>query len=358
MQAARAGQSTRAGQSARSEQAARAGQAASGRAIRVGVFPYEHTQPLLTGEVTVEGVTATVEGAPIVSDVFQRAVRGDFDVAELGLTYFLRTWDTEQRPFTALPVFPNRNFRHSAIFVNTDSGIERPEDLTGKRIGEFALYGSDPGVWDKGILADEFGVRWEECSWVVGGTNSPLPAFDWIPSPTPAGLDVRHLDDGRTLGALLEEGEIDALISVDVPRAVRDGSPRVARLFPDYESTERDYYRRTGIFPPMHLVAVDRELATDDALTTAVYEAFRTAKAQVEQRYVDGAVKQHMGLITPWFSSLFERNRRLLGDDWWPYGVRRNREAVDTFLRYHYEQGLSKTLLTIDDIVAPALLDT
>lgn len=176
------------------------------RAIRVGVFPYEHTQALLTGEVPIEGVTATVEGAPIVSDVFRRAVLGEFDVAELGLTYFLRMWDTAQRPFVALPVFPNRNFRHSAIFVNTDSGIERPGDLTGKRIGEFALYGHDPGVWDKGILADEFGVRWEECSWVIGGTNTPLPAFDWLPLPAPAGAGIRHLEEGRTLNAMLEEG--------------------------------------------------------------------------------------------------------------------------------------------------------
>ncbi|WP_331760489.1 phosphate/phosphite/phosphonate ABC transporter substrate-binding protein (plasmid) [Streptomyces sp. NBC_01471] len=328
------------------------------REIHVGVFPYEHTQALLTGEVSIEGVTATVEGAPIVSDVFRRAVLGEFDVAELGLTYFLRMWDTAQRPFVALPVFPNRNFRHSAIFVNTDSGIEQSGDLAGKRIGEFALYGHDPGVWVKGILADDFGVRWDECSWVIGGTNTPLPAFDWLPLPTPADADVRHLGDGQTLGAMLEEGEIDALISVDVPRAITEGSPRVARLFPDYETVERDYYGRTGIFPPMHLVAVDREFASDGALLKAVFDAFCTAKGQVEQRYLGGAVKQHMNLITPWFSSLFERNRRLMGDDWWPYGVERNRKAVDMFLRHHYEQGLSKTLLTIEDITAPALLDT
>lgn len=157
---------------------------------------------------------------------------------------------------------------------------------------------------------------------------------------------------------MLEEGEIDALISVDVPRAITEGSPRVARLFPDYETVERDYYGRTGIFPPMHLVAVDREFASDGALLKAVFDAFCTAKGQVEQRYLGGAVKQHMNLITPWFSSLFERNRRLMGDDWWPYGVERNRKAVDMFLRHHYEQGLSKTLLTIEDITAPALLDT
>ncbi|MGW2958872.1 4,5-dihydroxyphthalate decarboxylase [Streptomyces sp. NPDC001220] len=330
----------------------------SDRRIRVGVHRYEHTEGLFSGDIAIEGVTATVESASVVSEIFRRMVRGDFDVAELGLTYFLRMWDTEECPFVGLPVFPNRNFRHSAVFVNSDSGIGKPEDLAGRRIGEFALYGHDAGVWPKGILADEFGVRPEDCSWVIGGTNFPLPPFDWLPQPLPAGVDIRRLAEGRTLGALLEAGEIDALVSVDVPEAILAGNPRVARLFPDYESAERDYFRRTGIFPPMHLVAVRRELATDTSLVTAVYDAFRAAKDLAGQRYVDGAAKQHWDLMTPWFSSLFDRNRRLLGDDWWPYGVERNRKAVNTFLRYHHEQGLSRRLLTIDDIIAPALLGT
>jgi 4,5-dihydroxyphthalate decarboxylase len=323
--------------------------------LNVAAYRYEHTAALFDGRVTIEGVDATWHTSPLVSDIFFEMTRGGYDVAEYGLSYFLRMWDTEESPFLALPIFLNRNFRHSAVFVNAHSGIDKPEDLTGKTIGEFALYGHDAGVWPKGILAEEYGFRPEECRWVIGGTDHPIPAFSWIPQPLPRGVEVRHAEDGETLGAMLERGEIDALISVDVPRSVLNGSPHVRRLFPDYESVERDYFRRTGIFPPMHLIAVRKELAERPGLAQAVYQAFSEAKDIVARQYLDGAAKQHMAVMTPWFSELFAKNRRLMSDDWWPYGVDRNRKAVDTFLRYHHEQGLSKNRLTSEDIFVPAL---
>ena len=328
------------------------------RPLRVGSYRYEHVDALFDGTVTIDGADATFESAPIVVEVFRRMVAGEFDVSELGLTYFLRTFDLDPQPFLALPIFPNRNFRHSAIFVNADSGIERPQDLEGKVVGEFALYGHDAGVWPKGILADEYGVRWDRCRWVIGGTDQFFPELEWIPRPAPDGIEIRHTADGETLGAMLEAGELDALISVDVPRALLDGSPRVKRLFADYESVERDYYRRTGIFPMMHVIAVKRELADEPELMRAVYAAFEEAKDRRAKWYLDGAAKQHMALMTPWFSELFAENRRLLSGDWWPYGLDANRKALDAFLRYHHEQGLSRRRLTVEDIFVPCLLDT
>jgi hypothetical protein len=328
------------------------------RRLNVAAYRYEHTAALFDGRVAIEGVEAAWHTSPLVSDIFFEMTRGGYDVAEYGLSYFLRMWDTEQSPFLALPIFLNRNFRHSAVFVNVHSGIEKPEDLTGKTIGEFALYGHDAGVWPKGILAEEYGFRPEECRWVIGGTNRPIPAFSWIPQPLPQGLDIRHAGDDETLGAMLERGEIDALISVDVPQGVLDGCAHVRRLFPDYESVERDYFRRTGIFPPMHIVAVRKEIAGRSGLMQAVYRAFSQAKDIVTRQYLDGASKQHMAVMMPWFSELFAENLRLMSDDWWPYGVDRNRTAVDTFLRYHYEQGLSKNRLTSEDVFAPALRDS
>ena len=327
------------------------------RKLAMGVYRYEHTEALLDGSVGIEGFDAQIETAPLVSDIFRRMTQGEFDVAEYGLTYFLRTFD-DGAPFRALPIFPNRNFRHSAVYISTRSGIEKPADLAGKTIGELALYGHDAGVWPKGILSDEYGVTPDQCSWVIGGTNHPIPSFDWIPQPIPPGVDVRHSAEGQTLGAMLETGEIDALISVDVPQALLDGSPAVARLFPDHETVERAYYQRTGIFPPMHVVAVRDELVGEPGLVGAVHRAFSQAKDLVMQQYREGATKQHGNLITPWFSSLFAANRRLLGEDWWPYGLTANRHAIDTFLRYHHEQGLSRRLLTSDDIFVPQLLDT
>ncbi|WP_326955426.1 PhnD/SsuA/transferrin family substrate-binding protein [Amycolatopsis sp. NBC_01286] len=324
--------------------------------LTMGVYRYEHTEPLFDGRVAID---ATLETSPLISDVFQRMAEGDLDVAEYGLTYFLRSFDLAGSPFLALPIFPNRNFRHSALFVNADSGIERPEDLAGKTIGEFALYGSDPGVWVKGILADEYGVTPERMNWVIGGTDHPIPSFGWIPQPVPDGVDVRHAGNEETLAALLEAGEIDALLSVDVPQSLLDGSTKkIRRLFVDYEAVERDYYRRTGIFPMMHVVAIRRELAEVPGLAASIYRAFGQAKEIVQEQYRANAAKQHMAVITPWFSELFAENRALLGEDWWPYGLDANRKAVDTFLRYHHEQGLSRRLLTSEDIFAPELLDT
>ncbi|WP_020673109.1 hypothetical protein [Amycolatopsis nigrescens] len=327
--------------------------------LKVGVYRYEHTEPLFDGRVAIDGVDATLDTSPLISDVFHRMAKGELDIAEFGLTYFLRSFDLADSPFLALPIFPNRNFRHSSLFVNIDSGIERPEDLAGKTVGEFALYGSDPGVWVKGVLADEYGVTPDQLDWVIGGTDHPIPSFDWIPQPVPEGVQVRHTDGDQTLAALLETGELDALLSVDVPQSLLNGSTKkIRRLFVDYEAVERDYYRRTGIFPMMHVVAIRRELAAVPGLAESVYRAFCQAKDIVQEHYRANAAKQHMAVITPWFSELFAENRALLGEDWWPYGLDANRKAVDTFLRYHHEQGLSKRLLTSEDIFVPGLLDT
>lgn len=329
------------------------------RELTIGMYRYEHTEPLFDGRVGIEGVKPDLVTSPLVSDVFEQMAAGELDVAEYGLTYFLRSFDTDESPFLALPIFPNRNFRHEALFVNADAGIDKPEDLAGKTVGEFALWGSDPGVWMKGVLAEEYGVSHQSIDWVIGGTDHPIPAFDWIPQPVPDGVRVFHAGPDQTLAAMLEAGEIDALLSVDVPRALLDGSStRIRRLFPDHVAVERDYYRRTGIHPMMHVVAIRRELGTEPGLVEAIYRAFDQAKTIVQDRYRADAAKQHMSLITPWFSALFAENRALLGEDWWPYGVAANRMAVDTFLRYHHEQGLSKRLLTSEDIFVPDLLDS
>ena len=328
--------------------------------LKIGCYHYDHTRALFDDTVKIDGIDATFESAPIVSEIFERMVRQRaFDVSELGLTYYLRTLDLDAPPFIALPVFPNRNFRHSAIFINKSSGIKTPQDLAGKTIGEFALYGYDAGVWPKGILSDEYGVTPDQCRWIIGGTDHPIPPFDFIPQPHPANVDVTHAPEGKALGAMLEAGEIDALISVDVPQCVLNRSPQVARLFPDYEAAERAYYKNTGIFPIMHTIVIRKELLTQHpGLAQTLYRGFRDSKEVVMEQYRQGALKQHMAVMIPWFSQLFDENRHLLPDDWWSYGVEANRKTIDTFLRYHFEQGLSQRRLTCEDIFVPELLET
>ena len=252
-----------------------------------------------------------------------------------------------------------RSFRHSAIYINKASGITRPQDLAGKRVGELAMYGHDAGVWPKGILSDEFGVRPEQSRWLVGGIDFPIKPVDWVPQPHPAGVEVEQAAAGTDLGDLLVSGEIDALISADAPKAVLEKHPVVGRLFENYVEVERDYFRRTGHFPIMHTVVVRKELAErQPEVVKAVYKGFQGAKTACEEQLVKGMTFNNMATMIPWLSALIAEDREVLGEDWWPYGMARNRSALDAFLRYHHEQGLSKRRLTCEDIFVPGLLET
>jgi 4,5-dihydroxyphthalate decarboxylase len=157
---------------------------------------------------------------------------------------------------------------------------------------------------------------------------------------------------------MLEAGEIDALIAADSPKCVLEKRPNVGRLFEDYEAIERGYYRRTAIFPIMHLVAIKKDLAQDAKLVRSVYQSFLDAKNAMAQQLVQGMTFNNMTVMIPWLSNLIARNRELLGEDWWPYGISKNRQSLDAYLRYYYEQGLSKRRFTIEDIFVSSMLDT
>ncbi len=329
------------------------------RQLDIAFWNYDRGQALRDGKVKIDGVDAVYHSGETVVDIFEAMVKDRaYDVSELGLTYFLRTMDMEDSPFLAIPVFLVRSFRHSAIYVNTRKGIQSPQDLVGKTVGELALYGHDAGVMPKGMLADEFGVKPEQCRWVIGGIDFPIKPIDWLPRPTPQGVEVTYAPADADLGEMLEAGEIDALIAADAPRCVLQGSPNVGRLFEDYEAVERDYYRRTGIFPIMHTVVVRKELAEREPdVVKAVYKGFCEAKDAAEGQLVKGMTFNNMTVMIPWLSRLIAQDRELLGEDWWPYGIERNRPALDAYLRYHFEQGLSKRRLTVKDVFVPYLLD-
>jgi hypothetical protein len=325
--------------------------------LRVAAAEYDTTRALFDGTVKVGGVrSVTMATAATLPGVFELLLRGEADVSELGLTFYLRTLENDA-PFVALPAFPNRVFRHSCIYVNAGSGITAPADLVGRTIGEFGVYGQDSGVWAKGILMDEYGFRPEQNRWVIGGLDRPMPPFPFTTHPRPHDVEVITAPDGKTLSGMLVTGEIEALFTANVPQPFLDGSPAVRRLFPDYEQLERDYYRRTGIFPIMHAVAVPRGLLTaHPGLARAVYDAFLDAKEDAARRYREGRRLYQVQHMQPWTNALVERNERLLPHDWWPYGIAANRTTLDTYLRYHHEQGLSSRRWTVDE--AFVLLDT
>lgn len=328
--------------------------------LSIGLNRYDHVRALFDGTVTIDGVDARFEDAPIVSDIFERMVLRDaYDVAELGLTYYLRALGRGDTRFVALPVFPNRHFRHSSIWVSTSSGIREPSDLVGKTIGELATYGHDAGIWPKGILGDDYGYRPEGSRWIIGGTDWPISQLGYAPLLHPPGVDVQYASAGKLLGPMLETGEIDALISAVVPQCVLNNSPKVTTLFPDPEAAERDYYRRTGIYPIMHTVVIRRELAEQrPELPRAIYRAFCKSRDVALANWEHGRMDHHMNWMVPWLSPLYERNHSLLAADSWAHGVAANRKTIETFTRYMFEQGIAERHYTCEEMFIADLLDT
>lgn len=330
--------------------------------LNLACWNYDRTRALTDGSVKIEGVDLQYRSDVVVSDIFERMVGGrEFDVSELGMTFYLRTLDLDDPPFIALPIFPNRFFRHASVFINRASGILSPQDLRGKKVGELLTYGHDAGIWAKGILAEEYGVPTDSYQYYIGGIDHPLPFQQWLPAPRPAGVEIHDIGGERGLGPMLESGEIDALFSAIVPQCVLRNNPNVGRLFEDYETVERDYFARTGIFPIMHTVVIRRDLhAQHPWLAKAVYQGFCEARDRGVAMYEGAMMFHHAPVMIPWFSRLYSENRALMGPgaQGWPYGVGANHKTLDTFLRYHYEQGLSKRRLRPEEIFVEELLST
>src|SRR5215470_15201347 len=203
--------------------------------LTLACWDYDRTRALFDGRVRAEGIDLDLWTTHNVGDIMERMVRQrQFDVSELGITYFLRSLELMDAPFIAIPVFPNRFFRHSAIFVNAAKGIQSPVDLAGRRVGELQRYGHDAGVWAKGALSDDFGVKASSMEHVVGGLERTGPGPDWAPLAPPADVAIHQLAPEQGLDAMLESGEIDALFTAHIPPSARRNPARVRRLFPSY----------------------------------------------------------------------------------------------------------------------------
>jgi 4,5-dihydroxyphthalate decarboxylase len=326
--------------------------------ITLACWNYDRTRGLMDGSIRPEGVDLTYRMA-FVAEIFERMVRNqEFEVSELGLTFYLRSLELDNPPFIAIPIFPLRFFRHAAVFVNTESGITSPKDLVGKKVGELLCYGHDSGIWSKGVFKDDYGVPTDSYSYFVGNIDDhPLPKWDWLPFEAPPSVRLNHLGPGQTLNAMLETGEIDALYSAICPPAYLAGSKKVKRLFDNYEAVERDYFKRTSIFPIMHTVVMRRDVYERNPwLAVSMCNAFKEAKDQAFKLYKAGDPFNSAGVMIPWFMAHREENQRLMGDDYWPYGLAPNRKVLDTFLRYHYEQGILKKRWKLEELFAPETL--
>lgn len=320
--------------------------------ITIATWDYDRMRALADGRVRVEGCDVNYMTMP-VEEVLERAFfHREFDVAEIGFSPYLIALSRGIAPYLAIPAFLSRMFRHSAIYVRTDRGIEGPAALKGKRIG-VPEYQMSAAMWARGLLRDEFAVAAADINWVQGGLETP-GRRDKFPLNLPEGFPLVSVAGDKTLSQLLADGELDAVISARQPSCFAAGHPLVRRLFPDYRAAERDYFRRTGVFPIMHAVGIRRDvLEKHPWLPASVYKAFVQAKRLADAEFAEVTALK-IGL--PWLTAEFDATRELMGDDFWSYGVEPNRKTLELMARYSHEQGLAVRSVAVEEMFAPSTL--
>jgi 4,5-dihydroxyphthalate decarboxylase len=320
--------------------------------LSLACWDYDRTRALADGSVSPEGIDL-VYNSLFVEETFFRMLRNrEFDIAEMSLSSYCVSLMREDPPFIAIPVFPSRFFRHSCIFVSARSGIREPADLAGRRIG-VPEYQMTAPVWIRGILQDEYGVDPAGCEYWTGGEEE-AGRDEKLALELPAKFKVRPIGPQQTLSRMIAEGQLDAMHTARAPSTFRAQPDKVKRLFENFVEVEKAYYRKTKIFPIMHTVVIRRDLYRQYRwIAQSLAKAFAQAQRKTYE-YLNTSMANTTML--PWQSAHVEEARALLGEDWWPYGVEANRHVLETFLRYHHEQGLSKRRLEVDELFAPETL--
>ena len=311
----------------------------------IAVGAYDRTAALLDGLVQVEGFNTHFMTGNLEEMFAQAFTSAPFEVTELSFSNFLISSARGTCPYIALPIFPSRSFRHSAIYVRSDAGITSPADLRGKRIGT-REYSNTLSLVVRGILTDEYGFSPEANDWLIGDIDhverQTIDSKNW-----PANAVSIQPIVGRTLSSLMMTGDLDALISYSPPEPFgRDAS--MLRLFPEWRAVEQNYFQRTTLFPIMHIMGIRRDvLAAHPTLAGALVQAFDQAK-QLAQAQLD--VHHALPVMLPWMTAELQATQTLMGQDFWKYGLEANRSTLETQIRWSFEQGLIPRRLALDEI--------
>jgi 4,5-dihydroxyphthalate decarboxylase len=322
--------------------------------LTLACWNYDRTRALADGRVQPDGIDLNYLNLPVEETFFRMLRHREFDAAEMSLSSYVVSLFTPDPPFVAIPIFPSRVFRHSSIYVHAGSGIREPKDLIGRKVGSPEYQMTAP-VWIRGILSDEYGVPVNGVSYVTGGEEEPGRS-EKLKLSLPPDIRVEPIGPDKTLSSMLAAGEIDALYTARMPSTFADGSGRVKRLFEDFAAVERDYFRRTRIFPIMHTVVIRRDVYERDPWVAQ--SLAKALAASQRDTYQDLSQTAALKTMLPWLMAHVEETRREMGDDFWPYGFARNRETLATFLRYSHEQGLAKARLEPEQLFAPQTLES
>ena len=321
--------------------------------LTMAVCDYDRTRALFDGRVKVEGCDVTA--VPLEpEEAFHRAFKyQEFDVTEMSISSHTLMVSREANHYVGIPAFVSRLFRHSGIYIRTDRGIKSPQDLVGKKIG-LPEYQITANVWIRGFLQDEYGVRPEQIHWRRGGIEE-AGRGERAPIKLPATVDLQQIPDHKTLSGMLESGEIDGMITARAPSCFDRRVPNVGRLFPDFKAAEQDYFKRTGIFPIMHLIGIRKSLVEKYPwLPVNVYNAFLQSK-KIAMKELNELAQLLVNL--PWVVAHYDETRAVMGEDFWPYGFPENRKQIEAFTRYSYDQGLSSRLVAPEELFAASTFD-
>ena len=325
---------------------------------------YDRVRALHDGSVEIPDYSLNHSFLPPM-DMFARLfTKHEFDISEMSFGAYLVALSrgssnkTENQkgadafPYVGLPIFPSRVFAHSSIYVRTDRGIDQPSDLKGKTIG-IPNYQFTRGLCARGMLSDEYGITPADIVWRLAGVDQPQD-LDYQRITAPPGVDLAALGPDATLSRALTDGDIDAMISASTPLCYRRRAPHIGRLFPDFRAVEQAYFKKTGIFPIMHLVAVRTSLVeANPGLPRALVDAFTRAKTAVMPHLTElDALAVHL----PWLVAEAEATIALMGEDFWPYGLAANRAALETQIRWAHEQGLATRRFAVEELFHPSTL--
>ncbi|MEW5422915.1 hypothetical protein [Amorphus sp. 3PC139-8] len=319
--------------------------------LSIGVSDTDRTRPLATGEVAIADVDATVTFMGVQALFNKQLSEHTFDCCEFPLGTYLRTLERADRPYLAIPIFPSRHFRFSSVFVNTGKGISRPADLAGRRIG-IPVFDMAAAVWLRGIFEDFHELPRTAPIYVAGGLEEARTG-DEHPQFYPDRFRHEERTD-KGLAELLAEGAIDALYTARAP-STWDGVA-VERLFPHPMPVEQAYYRKTGIFPAMHVLAIKRPIAeANPGVVRSLFVAFAKAQSIARANLADAAA---LATMLPWQLESLRTAEAVLGKDYWPVGVSKNRPMLEAAIRYMRADGLIEIAFSVEDLFSADMLDT
>jgi 4,5-dihydroxyphthalate decarboxylase len=321
----------------------------SGLPITFACGLYDRMLALHTGEVKPDGIDLNFLAIDHPREIFDRMANNlEFDAAEMSSSDYLRHAARGDCPMIAIPIFPSRVFRHGYIAVDKRV-IKEPKDLAGKRIG-VQLYTMTAAVFIRGLLSDEFGIDFSNTEWVEGSINQAKGHGNPTVLPTARKNSIVANKSGKSLSELLETGELHAIIGTDFPEAF-GRNPDIVRLYPDYRAAEMDYYRRTKIFPIMHLVVIRRDLhEKHPSVATHLFQAFERAK-EIERQKI--RYRGTLRYMLPWMLAEVDEIDSVFGGDPWPYGIEPNRPTLEALVRYLAEQGIIAKAPRVDELFVP-----